>query len=467
MSAEHAQMRKQRQEVAPVPRACGLVTAAEMRRQRRRERAVSDVRLITTTRGLRQVAYGMMAVILAIALTNQGISPTAIGLLVSVSLAGDLVGALLIGRWADHWGRRRTLITLALLMAATGLVFGLAGVFHRARWYPVLLVAAFFGTLGTTSSETAPFLPIEQAMLGQLGTSQDRTRRFARYNLVAVSAAALGALVAGSPDLLARHGISLAVSLGAMFLLYAVLALLVALLASRLSPAVEAPVVAPERDALVASSVAAPARVRRAYIAPSLPRSRRIVLRLAGLFSLDAFAGGLIAQTLMALYLHLRFGAPLGLLATLFFAANLLSALSFLAAPPLARRFGLLNTMVFTHLPSNLVLILVPFMPTFPLAAAVLLARQCLSQLDVPTRQAYTMALVAPGERTAAASVTSVARSGGAAASPALAGALLQGSFLIFGAPLLLAGGLKAIYDVALWAVFRRVRLPEDREAKD
>jgi MFS family permease len=406
----------------------------------------------------------MMAVILAIALTNQGLSPTAVGLLVSVSLAGDLVGTLLIGRWADHWGRRRTLITLALLMAATGLVFGLVGFFDLARWYPVLLVAAFFGTLGTTASETAPFLPIEQAMLGQVGKSQDRTRRFARYNLVAVSAAALGALVAGSPDLLARYGVPTAVSFELLFALYAIIALVVALLAARLSPAVEAPATTQDRGTLVGNSVTAPAHRRRGSIFPSLPHSRRTVLRLAGLFSLDAFAGGLIAQTLMALYFHLRFGISLGLLAVLFFGANLFSALSFLTAPALVRRFGLLNTMVFTHLPSNLLLILVPFMPTFSLAAAVLLVRQCLSQLDVPTRQAYTMALAAPGERTAAASVTSVARSGGAAASPALAGALPQASFLIFGAPFLLAGGLKAIYDLALWAVFRRVRLPEDRE---
>ncbi len=150
-------------------------------------------------RGLRQVAYGMMAITLAIALTRAGLSPTAIGLLVSVSLAGDLVGTMLIGRWADHWGRRRTLIALALLMAATGLIFGLAGFFDLAGWYPVLLVAAFFGTLGTSASETAPFLPIEQAMLGQVGKGQERTRRFASYNFVAVFAGALGALVAGCP----------------------------------------------------------------------------------------------------------------------------------------------------------------------------------------------------------------------------------------------------------------------------
>ncbi len=424
-----------------------------------------DTLRITSMRGLRQAAYGMMAVILAITLTGAGLSAITIGLLVSVSLAGDLFGTLVIGRWADHWGRRRTLTTLALLMAATGLIFGLAGFFDLAGWYPLLLVAAFFGTLGTSSSETAPFLPIEQAMLGQVGKGQERTRRFASYNFVAVFAGALGALVAGSPDLALRYGIPLQMSLAFLFALYAILALVVALLASRLSAAVEAPAVAQSMPSPVGATGVSqddPPHRMRPRLFPSLPHSRRMVLQLSGLFSLDAFAGGLVAQTLMALYFHLRFGVSLGLLAVLFFSANLLSALSFLAAPALARRFGLLNTMVFTHLPSNLLLILVPLMPTFPLAAALLLLRQTLSQLDVPTRQAYTMALVTPEERTAAASATSVARSAGAAASPALAGALLQGSFLVFGAPFLIAGGLKAIYDVTLWRLFRRVRLPED-----
>jgi len=305
-------------------------------------------------------------------------------------------------------------------------------------------------------------------MLGQVGEAQDSTRRFARYNLVAVMAAAVGALAAGLPDLLTGYGTPADVSLAFVFALYAIAALVVALLAARLSPAVEAPSTAQDLAARAGAGSGDAATQRRRWgVFPSLPHSRRTVLRLSGLFSLDAFAGGLIAQTLMALYFHLRFDVSLGLLAVLFFGANLFSALSFLAAPALARRFGLLNTMVFTHLPSNVLLLFVPLMPTFPLAAAMLLLRQSLSQLDVPTRQAYTMALVTPGERTAAASVTSVARSAGAAASPALAGALLRGSLLTLGAPFLIAGGLKAIYDLALWALFRGVRLPQsERETK-
>ncbi len=403
-----------------------------------------DVRLITTARGLRQFAYSMLGVVLAVSLTDEGLSPTAIGLLVSVSLAGDLLSTLLIGRQADTWGRRRTLVVLASLMAATGLIFGLA------RWYPLLLIAAFFGTLGTTASETAPFLPIDQAMLGQVGKAEGGTQRFARYNLVASLSGALGALAAGIPNFLSRRGVPLEGSLRLVFVLYTVAALAVVALIARLSLAVEAP----PRTQI---SRAKPAR----RVIPDLQRSRRIVLRLSGLFAVDAFAGGLVAQTLMALYFHLRFGLSLGLLGALFFGANLLSALSFLAAPALARRFGLLNTMVFSHLPSNILLLLMPLMPTFPLAAVTLLLRQTLSQLDVPTRQAYTMALVDPAERTAAASVTSIARSGGSATSPVIAGALLRGPLLVLGLPFLLAGALKAAYDLALWAVFRRVHLPD------
>src|SRR5439155_3628261 len=198
---------------------------------------------------------------------------------------------------------------------------------------------------------------------------------------------------------------------------------------------------------------------------PPLGRSRGIVWRLTGLFSVDALAGGFVVQSLMALFFHLRFGVPLPQLAVLFFGANTLSALSFLAAVPLTRRFGLLNTMVFTHLPSNILLILVAVAPTFPIAAALLLLRQALSQMDVPTRQAYTMALVAPEERTAAASVTSLARSVGSSISPVFSGLLLQSSLLVVGLPFILAGTLKAMYDLTLWSIFRHVRLTEEEGA--
>ena len=410
---------------------------------------VPDAWLIIIARGLRSFGYGLLAVLLGVALSRAGFSPPAIGVLITVSLAGDFCSTYLIGLVADRWGRRRVLAVLALLMAATGAVFALTDL------YPVLLVAAFFGTLGTSGSETAPFLPIEQAMLPQASGPERRTEIFARYNLVATFAAAAGALVAGLPDLLARTGVPLSTGVRLMFGLYTAVVLVVVLFVLRLSPLVEPTVIA---------QLSATSRWQR--LVPPLGRSRGIILRLSALFGVDSFAGGLTVQSLMALFFHLRFGVPLGPLAALFFAANTLSALSFLAAAPLARRIGLLNTMVFTHLPSNVLLALVAVMPTFPLAAVVLLARQMLSQMDVPTRQAYTMALVAREERTAAASVTSLARSAGSATSPLFGGLLLQGPLLALGLPFVVAGAIKAAYDLTLWAVFRRVDSAELQEPR-
>jgi len=398
-------------------------------------------------RGLRSLAYGLLSVVLAIALTNAGISPVAIGILITVSLVGDMVGTYVIGIAADAWGRRRTLALLAFLMAGTGVIFGLSSN------YPVLLVAAFFGTLGISASETAPFLPIDQAMIAQVTIPEKRTTLFARYNLVAAFSVAVGALGAGLPDVLVHLGLPLASGIRLLFGVYAALALLVAGLSLRLSPHVEAPRHSARREQSL-----------RQRLVPPLGRSRGIVWRLMGLFSVDALAGGLVVQSLMVLFFHLRFGVSLTALSALFFGANLLSALSFLAAVPLARRIGLLNTMVFTHLPSNVLLVLVALAPTFPVAAAILLLRQLLSQMDVPTRQAYTMALVAPEERTAAASVTSLARSVGSATSPVLSGLLLQGSLLVFGLPFILAGILKAAYDSSLWLLFRHVHLQEEEK---
>ncbi len=366
-------------------------------------------RLILVMRGLRQVAYGLLAVILGVVLAGEGFSPAAIGVLITVSLVGDMVGTYVIGLVADTWGRRRTLALLSLLMAATGAIFGLV------TSYPVLLVAAFFGTLGTSASETAPFLPIDQAMLAQITAPERRTALFARYNLVASLSAALGALVAGLPALLTGVGLPLASGIRLLFGVYAVLGLIVAGLSLCLSLPVEAPERAPIQGPRL-----------RQRLAPPLHRSRSIVWRLTALFSVDALAGGLVVQSLMALFFHLRFGVPLTTLSALFFGANLLSALSFLAA------------------------------------ATLLLLRQTLSQMDVPTRQAYTMALVDPEERTAAASVTGLARSVGSSTSPIVSGLLLQGPLLVLGLPFILAGGLKAAYDLTLWSVFRRVHLQED-----
>ena len=402
-------------------------------------------RLILVMRGLRSLAYGLLAVLLGVVLADEGFSPVAIGVLITASLLGDMVGTYVIGLVTDPWGRRRMLALLSLLMAATGVVFGLV------TSYPVLLVAAFFGTLGTTASETAPFLPIDQAMIAQIRAPSRRTALFARYNLIASLSSAGGALVAGLPGLLTQAGLPLTSGIRLLFGVYAALALVVAGLSLRLSSDVEAPAHRPMQ-----------VEHHGPRLAPRLARSHDIVWRLTALFSVDALAGGLVVQSLMVLFFHLRFGVPLTMLSVLFFGANLLSALSFLAAVPLARRFGLLNTMVFTHLPSNVLLAMVAFAPIFPIAAALLLLRQALSQMDVPTRQAYTMALVEPEERTAAASMTSLARSLGSSTSPVFSGLLLQGPLLIVGLPFILAGILKAAYDLALWSIFRHVRLKEE-----
>src|SRR6266699_3492160 len=266
-----------------------------------------DAQLILLMRGLRSLAYGLLAVILGVVLAGEGFSPAAIGILITVSLVGDMVGTYVISLVTDSWGRRRTLALLSLLMAATGVVFGLV------TSYPLLLVAAFFGTLGTTASETAPFLPIDQAMVAQVTAPERRTALFARYNLVASLSAAVGALVAGLPDLLARLHLPLITGIRLLFGAYAVLALVVAWLAPRLSGAVEAPERAPIEG-----------KPLWERLAPPLGRSRGMVWRLSALFSVDALAGGLVVQSLMALFFHLRFGVPLTTLSALFFGANLL-----------------------------------------------------------------------------------------------------------------------------------------------
>jgi len=291
---------------------------------------------------------------------------------------------------------------------------------------------------------------IDQAMLAQITAPVHRPALFARYKLVASLSTALGALVAGLPDLLGRAGLPLVSGIRLLFGVYALLGLVVAGLSLRLSP----PVVAPVRPPIRGQSL-------RQRLAPRLTRSRDTVWRLTALFSVDALAGGLVVQSLMALFFHLRFGIPLTTLSALFFGANLLSALSFLAAVPLVRRFGLLNTMVFTHLPSNLLLILVPLMPTGALAAAVFLSRMSISQMDVPTRQSYTMAVVDPDERTAAAGLTNVARNAATALSPTVTGWAL--SVAALGLPFFIAGGIKVVYDVLVFLSFRHLRPPEEQ----
>jgi MFS family permease len=404
--------------------------------------ATRDARLLLLTRSVRSFGDGFVSVLLAGYLAELGFAGWRIGAVATTTLLGTAVATLAVGAFADRLGRRRTLLFAALLAAATGVATA------STSAYGALLVIALAGTLNPTAGDVSMFLPVEQAILPQGVEAPHRTSLFARYNIAGSLASASGALAAGVPAVANGWlGLQELDLMRAMFVFYSALALVNFSLYRTLSPAAEAAAILP---------VTGHAGSRRA----PLHRSRGIVLQLAGLFALDAFAGGFIAQSMLALWLFERYGLSLDQAAGIFFAAGVFSALSFLVAARVAQRFGLINTMVFTHLPSNLLLILVALMPNVWLAVVVLLARQSLSQMDVPTRQSYTMAVVDPDERAAAASVTGVARSVSSAGSPVLAGALLNAT--TFGWPLIISGTLKAVYDILLLLRFGGVRPAEE-----
>jgi len=390
--------------------------------------------LLFATCAVRSFAYGFLSVVLGLYLDAVGLDKSAIGWIFTAALAGGAVMTVVLTAVADTFGRRTLLILGAVLMALAGLAFAAT---NNAI---LLAIAAIFGTISPSGKEVGPFLSIEQAILPQTTHDRNRTAAFSAYNLVGSFSGALGALAVGLPSLL-----SLARRAGYRFLVWSYVAcgsLMIALVSFQ-SPASETK----KRSAVDSRGI-------------GVQRSRGIVTRLAALFALDAFAGGFIVQSLVAYWFYLRYGTDINVLGGIFFGANLLSALSFLAAPPIARRIGLLNTMVFTHLPSNFLLLLVPLMPNVEWTVAVLLARHLLSQLDVPTRQSYTMAVVDPGERAASAGIMSVARNVGAATAPLFTGTILAAPSL--GLPFLLAGGLKIIYDLWIFALFRHVRPPEE-----
>ena len=394
-----------------------------------------DVKRVLLARGFRAFGDGAISLLLPVYLTALGFGPLEVGVLATATLLGSAALTLLVGVTAHRFTQRGLLLGAALLMAATGVAFALV----REFW-PLVLIA-FVGTLNPSSGDVSLFLPLEQALLSRAVADRERTRVFAWYSLTGSLVGAAGSLFAGVPDLLVKGGgIDLIPALEAMFILYALFGLACLLLYRGLSPE---------------------ARGDGVERSEPLGRSRRIVFTLAALFSLDAFGGGFIVQTLLALWFFERFGLSLGTAATIFFWTGALSALSYLVAVPIARRIGLINTMVFTHLPSNLCLILMPLMPKLWIAIALLFVRSALSQMDVPTRSSYVVAVVTPPERAAAASITSVPRSLAAAVSPLLAGCLLTLS--TFGWPLLLSGALKAVYDLLLLAMFRKLRPPEEQ----
>ncbi|HEX8875095.1 MAG TPA: MFS transporter [Nitrosospira sp.] len=393
-------------------------------------------------RGLRAFADGYVSLLLPIYLMELGMSTVQVGAITTATLIGSGLLTLLAGFQAYRFACRTLLLTAALLMAATG--FGFAAI---ASFWPLLLVA-FVGTLNPSSGDVSVFLPLEHAVLSRVVKDRQRTAAFARYSLVGALVAAAGALAAGLPDVMSSViRIDTKVALQAMFALYGVIGLLSAAIYATL----------PQKGETAETESA-----RKAERVP-LKESRKIVYTLAALFSLDAFGGGFVVQSMLALWLFQKFQLSTAVAGTIFFWAGLFSAVSYLVAVRIADRFGLVNTMVFTHLPANILLILIPFMPTLGWAIALLLARSLLSQMDVPTRSSYVMAIVSPAERAAAASITTVPRSLASAAGPLLAGYLL--SISAFGWPLVIAGGLKILYDVLLLRMFRTVRPPEEGRA--
>jgi MFS family permease len=398
-----------------------------------------DILILFSTRILRLFCYGFLSVILALYLAEAGLTGAQIGLLFTLTLAGDAVISLWLTTSADRFGRKRTLLLGALLMAGAGLVFA------QTRNPTLLAIAAIVGVISPSGNEIGPFLSIEQAGLAQLVPDKKRTQFFAWYALVGSFATAVGALSGGwLAQALQERAWTALEAYQVVLMGYALGGLLLWLLFLRLTRSVE-----------VEAAQDATKRVL------GLHRSRSVVFKLSALFAMDAFAGGLLVQSLIAYWFHVRFGVESGVLGSIFFAANLLAGVSALLAIRLANKIGLINTMVFTHIPSNILLILVPLMPTLPLAIGLLLLRFSISQMDVPTRQSYTMAVVAPDERSAASGITAIARSIGSAVSPALTG-LLFSIPLLFDVPFILCGGLKIVYDLLLYREFRAVKPPEE-----
>ncbi len=394
----------------------------------------SDIHRLLTARGLRAFGDGFVSLLLPLYLLELGFTPLEVGLVATVTLFGSGLLTLVVGLQAYRFHYRTLLLSATALMAATGLGFA-----TLTGFWP-LLVVALAGTLNPSNGDVSVFLPLEHAVLSRVVAPKDRTATFARYALVGSLVAAFGSLAVGLPGVLAGWGLfSPLGAMQAMFVLYALLAGSSALVYRGLPSALSGETQKP----------AAP-----------LGKSKKVVYTLAALFSLDAFGGGLVVQSMVALWLYQRFDLSLAATGVIFFWTGLLSALSYLAAVRIADRFGLVNTMVFTHIPANLCLIAIPFVPGLGWAVALLFVRSALSQMDVPTRSSYVMAIVTPEERPAAASLTSVPRSLASAASPFLAGYLLSVSTL--GWPLIAAGGLKILYDLLLLAMFRKVKPPEE-----
>ncbi len=399
-----------------------------------------SIALLFTTRAVRLFAYGLLSVVLVLYLVQIGLNEREVGLLLSVTLAGDALVSLWLTTNADRVGRKRMLMMGASLMIFAGVIFLFT---HNIV---LLIAAAIIGVISPSGNEIGPFLPIEQAALSQLLPDKQRTQTFAWYNLAGSVATAFGALISGwLTQFLQARGMPALEAYRMVLTIYAASGIVLVMLFALLEPIIEATPVVSESTHRFGLS----------------PASRGVIVRLSTLFALDAFAGGLVLQSLIAYWFNLKFGVQPGLIGAIFFGANILAGLSALSAARIARRFGLINTMVFTHLPSNILLMLVPLMPSLPLAITVLLLRFSISQMDVPTRQSYTAAVVKPEERSAAAGITGIARSAGVSIAPLLTGLFLSNPMLL-SVPFFLGGGLKVIYDLLLYRSFKATRPPEE-----
>lgn len=393
--------------------------------------------LLLLATGLRHVALGAIAVVLGLHLDALGFGPVAVGGLFTAMLGAGAVGSAVFGVLAHRVGGRRLLLVTSVSLAVSSLAFALG----EAPW--LLVGAALLGAIGPTGYDTGPALALEQAALAETTTSERRTGVFAAHTLVAMFGSGVGAAAVAVPE---RLGASPLEAYRLAFAGAASIGLVTCMVVSRL----------PER-------VEPHGRAHVGRFRLGLYRSQRLVLVLSALFAVDAFAGGLAVQSAVAYWFAAKFGASTAMLGTVFSGAQFLMAGSLLLAAPLTRRFGPVNTMVFTHLPANVILMLVPFMPTFELAATLFVARHLTATLDVPPRQALLLTLVEPDERAAAAGLTGAARTAGSAVAPAIAGVLWSSP--VSGLPLIVAGLLKSAYDLALYAVFRGTRIPEPRQA--
>lgn len=387
-------------------------------------------------RAIRDFGDGFVAILLPVYVIALGLSAFEVGVVATVALLGSAVLTLTIGLLSGGRDHRVLLLAASALMAATGLAYA------AASDYAILLIVAFVGTINPSGGSTSIFVPLEHSVLSGAVAPAERTRAFARYSLIGALAGAFGSLLAGTPEWLAPLGIGTLAAIKIMFVAYAVLGVFGGLAYRRIPAATRAP----------RSKSKPPA---------ALGPSRRIVYRLAALFSIDSFAGGFVVQSMLALWLFERFDLSLTAASMFFFWTGTLSAFSFPVAAWIGSRIGLVNTMVLTHIPSSLCLIGAAFAPSLEWALGLLLVRAALSQMDVPTRSSYVMAVVTEAERPAAASVTAVPRSLASAASPVLAGALFAFGYQIW--PLLLCGGLKILYDLMLLAAFRNIKPPEEK----